>query len=234
MHFSNKVIIFLLGLSLGLLVGAGFFIFKIDQYISRLELFKSTPDTVVTIAKDGDKDKQKSTANKTWQQAKKTQAKDSVSFKNDSAKMVMSADHPDSLKRDSLLVNYTSSQDDIVVKKDELVAATTIDVTTIGAENKISKDSLLQKESGIRDDSKNTASVYQVEFWQSPINYKGYKMMKNKIVLFGIGQNENLKLYRIEDALYMKQQQNVYRLAVTDDFRQFESVKDQSVLVRIK
>jgi hypothetical protein len=52
MNFSNKIIVFLLGLSLGLLVGAGFFIFKIDDYISKMELFKSAPDTTIILTQN--------------------------------------------------------------------------------------------------------------------------------------------------------------------------------------
>jgi|ERR1051326_1273635 hypothetical protein len=235
MHLSNKFMIFFLGLSIGLLIGAGFFIFKIDDYISKMSFFKSAPDTVVKVEHDKEGQKQSANQNKTWAQNKRNSvAKDSAGNKNDSLKVLTQNLRSDSLQPDSSVIHSTTTTDDIVVKKDELVAATTIDVTNVGgAESKNPKDSLLQKESGIRDD-KNPVTAYQVEFWRSPINYKGYKMLKNKIVLFGIAQGENLKLYKIEDALYMKQQQNVYRLSFTDDFRQFESVKDQSVLARIK
>jgi hypothetical protein len=236
MNFSNKFIIFLLGLSLGLLVGAGFFIFKIDDYISKLELFKSSPDTVVTVNEDKNaNDKLKDQKNTNWTQVKKTEVKDSTPLTKNDTTNISEVNTNDSTRVDSNLTAYNGNQEEIVVRKDELVTARSIDVNNVsGTDVKNPKDSLLQKESGIKDVSKDPVTAYQVEFWQSPINYKGYKMLKNKIVLFGIAQSENLKLYKIEDALYMKQQQNVYRLAFTSDFRQFESVKDQSVLAKIK
>jgi hypothetical protein len=147
----------------------------------------------------------------------------------------MNKENTDSTARDSNLTRYNTNPDEIIVRKDEMMDAKTIDVTLVGsADIKTAKDSLLEKESGIRDESKSPVTAYQVEFWQSPVNYKGYKMLKNKIVLFGVGLSDNLKLYKIEDALYLKQQQNVYRLAFTSDFHQFESVKDANVLAKIK
>ena len=63
MNFSNRMIVFLLGLSVGLLIGAGFFIFKIDDYLSKMEFFKSTPDTVKVITESKDiKNKSSQTA----------------------------------------------------------------------------------------------------------------------------------------------------------------------------
>jgi hypothetical protein len=234
MNFSNKFIIFLLGLSVGLLIGAGFFIFKIDEYISKLELFKSSPDTIVTVTEQKNAaDEKKNEQNRTWTQVKKVEPKDTLRT-NGTDTTHLTAEVKDTAGADSSVIAYTGTQEDIVVKKDEMLSARSIDVTNITGEVKSSPDSLLQKESGIRDESKDPVMAYQVEFWQSPINYKGYKMLKNKIVLFGISTSENLKLYKIEDALYLKQQQNVYRLALTSDFRQFESVKDQTVLARIR
>ena len=236
MNLSNKFIVFLLGLAVGLLIGAGFFIFKIDDYISKLELFKSAPDTIITIADNKGDDKPKNIQHTNQVTVKQDRKKDDslTRMANDSTSGRLPVNLPDSIGTDSGKTGLVNNEN-IIVKKDELLSAKTIDVTTlIAGENKNPKDSLLQKESGVRDDSKNQLTAYQVEFWQSPINYKGYKMLKNKIVLFGITQADNLKLYRIEDALYMKQQQNVYRLAFTGDFRQFENVKDQSVLAKIK
>jgi hypothetical protein len=235
MNFSNRLTIFLLGLSVGLLVGAGFFIFKIDDYLSKMSLFKSGPDTIVAVTQNKTEDKKDQASAKKWEQTKKTVGKDSLTVsKNDSVK-VISSNLKDSLVADSSLTVYNPHPDDIVVKKDEMVSAKVIDVTNVTPPDpKNPKDSILQKESGIRDDTKNSVNAYQVEFWQSPINYKGYKMLKNKIVLFGIAQNENLKLFKIEDGIYMKQQQNVYRLAFTSDFKQFENVKDQTVLAKLK
>lgn len=227
MNFSNRIIIFLLGLSTGLLIGAGFFIFKIDDYIGKLELFKSSPDTVKVIT-ESKENKKKDVVFKQFQKNPQKNAADSSRTTPDS--LVVNV--RDSLYNDSVLSFSQNNPDDIVVKKDELLSVKNIDVVNYSIENKNPKDSVLEKESGIKTD--NLLSAFKVEFWQSPINYKGYKMSKNKLVLFGISQDEQLKIYKVDDAFYMKHLQNVYRLDFTNDFRQFESVKDQSLLVKLK
>src|ERR1051325_3415496 len=142
MHLSNKFMIFFLGLTVGLLIGAGFFIFKIDDYISKMSFFKSAPDTVVKVEHDKEGQKQDANQNKSWPQNKKNVVvKDSSGSKNDSLKVLSQNLKGDSLQPDSSAIHSTSSTDDIVVKKDEMIAATTIDVTNMnGTENKNPKD----------------------------------------------------------------------------------------------
>ena len=47
MSASNKSLLFLLGLVLGLLAGAGFFIFKMDDILKKVNLFSSSKDTII-------------------------------------------------------------------------------------------------------------------------------------------------------------------------------------------
>ena len=47
MSASNKSLLFILGLVLGLLVGAGFFIFKMDGILKKVNLFSSSKDTII-------------------------------------------------------------------------------------------------------------------------------------------------------------------------------------------
>jgi hypothetical protein len=94
-------------------------------------------------------------------------------------------------------------------------------------------DSLLEKVSGIKNNKKTTTS-FTVEFWQSPINYKGYKMTKNKVVLFGMNPDDNISFFHMEDEIYMKNNQNYFRLNFTDDFKQFEKITDASIIAKLK
>ena len=87
--------------------------------------------------------------------------------------------------------------------------------------------------SGIKN-TKKSSSTIRVEFWQSPINYKGYKMTKNKVVLFGINAGDVIKLFLLEDNIFIKHNQNYYKLYFTDDFKQFEKVTDLSIIAKLK
>ena len=232
MNFSNRILVFALGLTVGLLIGAGFFIFKIDDYLSKIEFFKGSPDTVMVVTESKDKNLQNTKNNYTKSFQKnnlQSKSADTTKTSSDSISFLK-----DSLNKDTVITFVPTNSDEIVVKKDELLLVKSIDVLNFSQENKTEKDSILQKESGIKNDSKNSVAAFKVEFWQSPVNYKGYKMSKNKIVLFGIAQNEQVKIYKVEDSFYMKQLENIYRLDFTNDFRQFESVKDQAVLAKIK
>ncbi len=48
---GSRLLIFILGICIGLLAGAGFFIFKVDQYIEKMELFKPRKDTLLISGK---------------------------------------------------------------------------------------------------------------------------------------------------------------------------------------
>ena len=63
-----------------------------------------------------------------------------------------------------------------------------------------------------------TTGIY-VEFWQSPINYSGYKLSHNTLVLFGIYQYTAIHLkYMPNGLLQLKYLNNEFNLRCTDDF----------------
>ena len=75
--------------------------------------------------------------------------------------------------------------------------------------------------------------MVQIEFWQSPLNYRGYKMSKGKLVLFGAEPTEELTLYKMEEVVYMKNKTGVFRLDLSSDFRQAERINDATLLARL-
>jgi hypothetical protein len=46
--------------------------------------------------------------------------------------------------------------------------------------------------------------LFNIEFWTSPLHYKGYKMGKYKLVLYGINATDDIKIYRLDDVVYLK------------------------------
>ncbi len=240
MSASNRSLLFLLGLVLGLLAGAGFFIFKMDDLMEKANLFGGTRDTVIIRDQKTDEKKEKADIKKY------TGKKDSSKGNMTSSELLAlkySSEVPirrvmaeaDSLLKDSSSADTDHSPDDVfVVRKDELLDSKTLQVVSLTPEeSEDPADSLLEKVSGIRNSGKSASSL-KVEFWQSPINYKGYKMMKNKVVLFGINTGDALKLYSLDDNIFIKHNQNFYKLYFTDDFRQFEKVTDPSLISRLK
>ena len=241
MSASNKSLLFILGLVLGLLVGAGFFIFKMDGILKKVNLFSSSKDTIIVQQQQINEEKKSKTDIKKY-----IGQKDTGKHSMTSAEMLASKysrevpikrvmAEADSLLKDSTsIIENQNTTENFIVRKDELLDSKNIQVVNLQSEDKTNpSDSLLEKVSGIKN-QKNTSSSLKVEFWQSPINYKGYKMTKNKIVLFGINSDEIVKLFHLEDDIFMKHNQNVYRLYFTDDFKQFEKVTDASIIAKLK
>jgi hypothetical protein len=243
MSASNKSLLFLLGLVLGLLAGAGFFIFKMDSLLKSGNIFSSSKDTLIiqqqpVAVNTEEKNKtdtkkyfgKKDTSQKTMSSAELLAKKYS---REPSIRKVMA--EADSLLRDTSSGKDQNTNENFVVRKDEMQGSRNFEVTNLQqAEQENPSDSLLEKVSGIKNGKKNILASFKVEFWQSPINYKGYKMSKNKIVLFGINAQENIKFFHADDAIFMKQNQNFYKLYFTDDFKQFEKVNDASVIAKLK
>ena len=141
----------------------------------------------------------------------------------------------------------TATNGDIVVKKDELLFTMFCKVNT----KPFAKDTLSdEKNKEANTSSANQTSellnpqaklpkeeqkimVYQVELWRSPVNYKGYKMQKNKIIIYGIEDTEMINLVSFDETIYLHSGQNYYMLIPSIDFRPFIKLKDKSILAEL-
>ena len=59
-------------------------------------------------------------------------------------------------------------------------------------------------------------------------------MAKNKVVLFGIAAQEEVRLYKLDETIYIRLQQGVFKLDYSNDFKQFEKINDEALLARLK
>lgn len=226
--FRDKLQVYFLGLLTGLVLGGGFFVLKLDDYVSRLS--KSlTEETDKTDATDD-----KVTTDKTDKPKPKAKTKKenyTASYSVDSTSGA--ALDGDTLAQDSAggppSVFGKNDDDEIVVKKDELVSQRSVPLVDL--DGNAGKDSSLQKMSGIRDPQ---TKALQVEFWRSPLNYRGYKMSRSKLVLFGNEPGDEVALYKVDDEIYLKNHQGVYHLEFTGDFRQADKVNDAALLAKLK
>ncbi|MCK6640021.1 MAG: hypothetical protein L6Q81_08040 [Bacteroidia bacterium] len=219
-QFGNRLQVFLLGLLLGVILAGGFFLLKVDQYIKELAVVKSftEPDKAEeTIEDETGKVK---TDNK---KKSKSQTTDKVTQESDF--------NSDSLGGDSTLpaVFQTSDGDEIVVKKEQLLGERVVSLINLDGGNAI--DSIRSKEAGINEVPGKSLTV---EFWQSPLNYRGYKLTRNRLVLFGFASEDPVSLFRLENNTYLSSNNGVFRLETTSDFRQLERVTDETVLNRLQ
>jgi len=156
--------------------------------------------------------------------------------------------HDDSLPevQAALPVNGDSAvsaahEEDIIVKQDQLLISTTLAVEEKDAGKEDGKASTLSNEAvqilnpaADLPVEEKPASDYLVEFWVSPINYRGYKMSKNKLILFGIEEPDAVKLYRVKNALYMSYLREFYRLNDSFDFVSYQKLKDSEIPLAIR
>lgn len=79
---------------------------------------------------------------------------------------------------------------------------------------------------GITSQNANEQKV-TVEFWKSPINYRGYKRSPNKIVIYGILNFNEVQFISKDKNVYLIDNNNKYSLKLTDEFLKLKSVKQQ-------
>jgi hypothetical protein len=222
----NIKLVFITGLSLGLVLGGAFFFFSQNTQIIKypIEVSQKTIEKIVQRVM-GDMNAKKDSLDKVNKRiVKKIDNKNSLTGA-DSA--ILNKD-TSSLKMDTALL----TDELIEVKKDQLLAIKNIDALNLDIINRSSKDSLLQAISGVQLDNKSfKKTTVSLEFWKSPINYRGYKFVKNKLIIFGLEpQDESLAMVISDNIYYLKTINGVLRLTFTEEFKSSEKVTNPSIL----
>ncbi|MCX6272035.1 MAG: hypothetical protein NTU44_12605 [Bacteroidetes bacterium] len=133
----------------------------------------------------------------------------------------------DSSIRDSIGFRLKGKEvrEEIAVKRDQFRLAKMLKVNGLrDTVSKISKnlDSLLTNDVNTK---RFPANVYRVEFWKSPINYTGYRMYSNRIILFGNFDPAEISLEFISRKLYLHYRSSYYLLENTDNFQALSLIK---------
>lgn len=90
------------------------------------------------------------------------------------------------------------------------------------------KDSLTGALAGI----KPAGSKMFIEFWESPVNYKGYRLGRDKMIVFGIIPDE-VKMVKYNGNLYLVTINNIFEVNPCTDFCQLRPIKDKALLENI-
>ena len=204
---KRKIPTFVFGLSIGLLVGIGFFVLKVNDLFNKLKESASEKITVIEKTVDTTDEDEKTKNNNRFK----------INFKK-STKINYS-------EVDSLI----KEDSDINIASDELLTVKNIKIIQIG-EFIPSKDSSDIQKTRIDD---TNSDLYFVEFWKTPLNSKGYRFTKNKIMLYGFDDFSNLTLYEIDHSFYIKSSDQVYKLLYSSEFKQLDRVLDSELLAKI-
>jgi len=208
MRFKYKIPPFVFGVSIGLLVGVAFFIFKIDDYLKKIN--KPDIDNIKiveqTVSNSSSENKEESKSGK----------KSSINTKN------------------SPTINYNEvdallKEDDIKVAQEELLSVKNIKVIDLDATSK--RDTLTGQLAGIT--SSDYPNLFFVEFWKTPLNSKGYRMTRNRVILYGLSDFSSITIYKVDDNYYLKNDDVVYKISSGTEFKPMELVQDTDLLARI-
>ena len=207
MRFTRKIPTFVFGLSIGLIVGVGFFVFKINDIFNNMkDAAKSQITVVEQPVKNADKESEE-------------KRKDKERFKINLSKTAkVNYSEVDSLIRESSEINIAT---------DELLSVKNVKIIRISPN---SGDSLAAAVAGVKE---NSSDLYFIEFWKTPLNSKGYRFSKNKILLYGFMDYNNVSLYELDNSYYIKSSDQVYKLFYGADFRSLERVVDTGLLAKI-
>ncbi len=209
MRFSRKIPTFVFGLSIGLLVGVGFFVFKINDLFNKMKDSAKSQITVVQQPiKNADNEDE-------------VKKKDKERFKINLGKTnKVNYSEVDSLIRDNSEINIAT---------DEMLSIKNVKIIRITPTTS-ANDSLAADIAGVKD---NTSDLYFIEFWKTPLNTKGYRFSKNKVMLYGFMDYNNVSLYELDKSYYIKSSDQVYKLFYGSDFRSLERVIDSDLLAKI-
>lgn len=229
--FKEKAQVFIVGLSFGLLIAGAFFILKLDDYFKELSVYKKMAQTF-TMSKPVDKSTEAQPLQIKKNDAPVLRPKPIVIY--DTVKHSLD-NSPMSSRTDSVLHTDSLNSEEIVVRKDELLATKTLEVNNLNpVASRNAKDSVLQKVSGIKDDKLSGKQMFNIELWSSPLNYKGYKLSKYKMVLYGINNFDGMKLYKLDDIIYLKVNSAIYKLDYASDFKPYEHITDEQIINKLK
>ena len=209
MAIKRKIPTFVFGVSIGLIIGVGFFMFKLDDYFNKLKVaatqqIKDIEQPVITEEK-----------------------KEEVMPENKFKINTKVSPYTNYKEVDSLLKEKEPAE--LNVAKDELIVVKNIKLIDL---DRTQKDTLAAKLAGVSTNDDNK-SLFFVEFWKTPLNSKGYRMSKNRIVLYGFSDFSSFNLYKVDDIFYLRSEEQVYKLNSGGEFMPMERVSDNDLLAKI-
>jgi hypothetical protein len=209
LRFKYKIPPFVFGVSIGLLVGIAFFIFKIDDYVKRfnkptIDDIKVTEQTIINASNDNKEQKNKA----------------------DKKKFINTKHSPN--------INYSEvdallKEDNVTVAQEELLSVKNIKVINLDGSSK--RDTLTGQLAGVT--TNDYPNLFFVEFWKTPLNSKGYRMTRNRVILYGLSDFSSITIYKVDDNYYLKNDDIVYKISSGTEFKPMELVNDTDLLAKI-
>lgn len=212
MRFKYKIPPFVFGVSIGLLAGIAFFIFKIDDYLKKFN--KPNIDNIKIVEQ--------------IVPAASPEKKESrLGVTKSEKKLTINTNHSPSINYNE--VDNLLKEEDINVAQEELLSVKNIKVIDLDGPSK--RDTLTGQLAGVT--SSDYPNLFFVEFWKTPLNSKGYRMTRNRVILYGLSDFSSITIYKVDDNFYLKNDDVVYKISSGTEFKPMELVHDTDLLAKI-
>lgn len=124
--------------------------------------------------------------------------------------------------------NYYIDDDDNL-RREHILKTEVVEVKI--PENPASKDTLLDIiDERMRLHPKESQQSIVVEKWSSPVNFRGYKFNRKKMMLYGVEKNDSIAIYYYSGKYYFEYNTRLYHLRETIKNANFETVKDSLII----
>ncbi len=228
-HRSHTAIYLLSGLFAGILIGFGTALVLQNQSITDIvPLFQSRQDTTVTdgSSSSGNRKKGKLKSAERDQSTSGTSGQETDSYLTDAADTISLVESGDTLQ------TYDMNESDQVLR-DERVGTRKVKVTVSGEQASFkagsgsATDSLLAALTSVKP-GEGLFSEYTLEFWKNPVNYRGYKFIKDRIILFGLPADQPYQLVFDDGRLMLRSQKLSYPLRETTEFLPLNPIRQSN------
>jgi len=77
---------------------------------------------------------------------------------------------------------------------------------------------------------KVAGSLVKIEYWESAVGFKGYKLQKDRLLLFNIDPADKISLTYLDNVLYMKRAGVYYKMRSSGKFEQYTKETNQEII----
>ena len=131
----------------------------------------------------------------------------------------------DTLKERILPRDSVGQDEELNINRDELIASKRISIQYL--DELVEKDSVIKDLLGIKQ---NRPAEMIVQFWTSPLNFSGYKLSRNTLVLYDLSAQFDYSIYFKENRHYLSNETVFYVLEETTDFLPYQEVDKNEIL----
>ncbi len=74
----------------------------------------------------------------------------------------------------------------------------------------------------------------EIQFWQSPINYSGYKFSKNLLIIYGNFDMTQITFQELKDTIYMKYKNDYYKFNTSEIYAGMKKETDAKIIADLE